>query len=214
MTTTPVTILNHQFELHPLRALWWPKHAILICADVHIGKGAHFRQAGIPIPPQVNASNLWNLVIVLQHFNPKQVIFLGDLFHSRSNSEWEELTDCLAQFPGIAVTLIKGNHEIESPELYRRMGFAVHTSLSIEGIRFLHEPDTDKTDEYTICGHLHPAIRLNGAAQQRLRLPCFWFRSEYGVLPAFGEFTGMHTIQPKQGDLVFAIADNSVVPIH
>jgi uncharacterized protein len=214
MNTTPVSILNHQFELHPLRALWWPKHSTVVCADVHIGKGAHFRQAGIPIPKQVNASNLWNLVIILQQFKPRHLIFLGDLFHSRSNAEWDELTDCLAQFPGLELTLVKGNHEVESTDAYEQLGFSVREAMSVDGIRFCHEPGEIAANEYTICGHLHPAIRLNGAAQQSLRLPCFWFGTETAVLPAFGEFTGMHTVQPKKGDQVFAIAENRVIPIR
>jgi len=36
---------------------------------------------------------------------------------------------------------------------------------------------------------------------------------ETGVLPAFGEFTGNHIIQPKKGDQVFVIAENRIVKI-
>jgi metallophosphoesterase superfamily enzyme len=69
------------------------------------------------------------------------------------------------------------------------------------------------SSEYVVSGHLHPAIQLSGSAQQRLRLPCYWFGENQGVLPAFGEFTGMHTIQPKKGDQIFVIAENQVIKL-
>jgi DNA ligase-associated metallophosphoesterase len=215
MTTTSVQIQEHHFELHPLRALWWAKHKILICADVHIGKGEHFRNAGIPIPKAVNSSNLWNLVILIEQFNPCKLIFLGDLFHSRLNSEWDDLTDCLAQFPDIEYLLIKGNHEIELQSAYEQLGFSVHDEMTIDGVRFTHEPPADNSNAaYTICGHIHPAVRMRGSANQSLRLPCYWFGSELGILPAFGEFTGAHTVHPKKGDAVFVIAESRVLKVE
>ena len=213
MITTSVTIRNELFELHPLKALWWPRHKVLVCADIHIGKGAHFRQAGIPVPKAVNASNLWNLVVVIQQFKPAKVVFLGDLFHSRINPEWEELADCLAQFPQIDFLLVKGNHEIELSEAYLRLGFKLSETITIDGICFMHEPAVKASSEYVFSGHLHPAIRLSGPAQQSLRLPCYWFGETQAVLPAFGEFTGMHTIQPKKGDQIFVIAENQVIKL-
>jgi DNA ligase-associated metallophosphoesterase len=215
MITTSVQIREHHFELHPLRALWWAKHDVLICADVHIGKGEHFRNAGIPIPKAVNSSNLWNLVILIEQFNPRKLLFLGDLFHSRLNSEWAELSDCLAHFPNIEYLLVKGNHEIELQSAYEQLGFSVYDELTLDGVRFTHEPPTDVfQDAYTISGHIHPAVRMQGSANQSLRLPCFWFGQALGILPAFGEFTGSFTVRPKKGDIVFVIAENRVVRVE
>ncbi len=207
-------IHEHTFELHPLRAMWWKKQSMLICADVHIGKGAHFRNSGIPIPKRVNDSNLWNLVVLIEQYNPEKILFLGDLFHSGINDEWEELVDCLAQYPHSEKLLVKGNHEIEAQHEYERLGFVVMESLVIDDIQFTHEPPSSTpSNTYTFCGHLHPAVRMQGSAQQSLRLPCFWMGSDIGVLPAFGEFTGSHTIQPKKGDRLFVVAANSIVEV-
>jgi DNA ligase-associated metallophosphoesterase len=209
-----IQIQEHTFELHPLKAMWWKKHSVLICADVHIGKGAHFRTSGIPIPKRVNDANLWNLVVLIEHYQPEKVLFLGDLFHSNMNHEWEELRDCLAQFPTTQKLLVKGNHEIEANLEYERMGFEVQESLRLDDVIFMHEPPiVIPPNAYTFCGHLHPAVRMSGNAQQSLRLPCYWMGEKIGVIPAFGEFTGSHTIQPKKGDQLFVIADNSVVKI-
>ena len=215
MIPASIQIREHLFELHPLRALWWHKHAILICADVHIGKGEHFRQSGIPIPKAVNASNLWNLVVLIEHYKPKKVLFLGDLFHSKNNREWAELIDCLDHFPHLEKALVLGNHEIESIKEYEELGFTVVESLRIEDLEFRHEPTERREPErYSICGHIHPAVRMHGAAHQSLRLACFWFGAHQAILPAFGEFTGLHTIQPKKGDHVFVIAENRVIKVE
>ena len=47
-----------------------------------------------------------------------------------------------------------------------------------------------------------------------LRLPCFHFGEQVAVLPAFGAFTGMHPIEPGDGDRVYAIADDRVVALR
>jgi uncharacterized protein len=60
-----------------------------------------------------------------------------------------------------------------------------------------------------LAGHLHPCITV-GRGIDRLRLPCFHFGANVGVLPAFGVFTGMHPIDRAPGDRVFVVADNAV----
>ena len=46
-----------------------------------------------------------------------------------------------------------------------------------------------------------------------VRLPCFWFGSRYGVLPAFGAFTGTADVLPRRGDQVFVIAEKEVLKV-
>jgi hypothetical protein len=43
-----------------------------------------------------------------------------------------------------------------------------------------------------------------------LRLPCFHFGAEVGVLPAFGAFTGMHVMPRAPDDRVFVVAGDAV----
>ena len=67
---------------------------------------------------------------------------------------------------------------------------------------------------YVLAGHAHPCVVLTGAGRERLRLPCFWLgdaiKNPVGVLPAFGSFTGMHPIDRRPRDRVFAVAGDSV----
>ena len=59
---------------------------------------------------------------------------------------------------------------------------------------------------------MHPAWVL-ATRFDSLRLPCFWFGARYGVLPAFGAFTGMHPIEPDSDCRVFAIAGDALIEV-
>ena len=210
-----IQIRDHVMVLHPLKALWWPAEDTLICSDVHIGKGGHFRNAGIPVPKLVNAANLWNLVELLEHYTPSKLIFLGDLFHSGKNKEWEDLTDCLARFPDVKCILVLGNHEFLDLEHYENRGFHIEAALQVQDILFTHEPSSiAELNTFNICGHLHPAIRLSGRAKLSMRIPCFWQTSQRAIMPAFGEFTGTSTIKPSKEDTLYGFLDNQVVQLN
>jgi metallophosphoesterase superfamily enzyme len=62
---------------------------------------------------------------------------------------------------------------------------------------------------YYFSGHLHPGIRIRGMGKQSLQFPCFYFGTEYAVLPAFGKFTGTVSIDPLPESNVFAILPRS-----
>jgi metallophosphoesterase superfamily enzyme len=77
---------------------------------------------------------------------------------------------------------------------------------------FDHHPRASSAG-YVLSGHLHPGVALRGAGGQHARLPCFWFGAAVGVLPAFGEFTGLALVSPAPGDRLFAVAEEAVVPV-
>ena len=56
-------------------------------------------------------------------------------------------------------------------------------------------------------------MRVAGRAREWLRLPCYWFGTRLGVLPAFGEFTGMMPVRVAPGDRLYAIADDRVLQV-
>ena len=57
------------------------------------------------------------------------------------------------------------------------------------------------------------AVRLSGCGEKSLKLPCFWFGARYGVLPAFGAFTGTVEVLPRRGDQVFVVAEEEVLQV-
>ncbi|MFK7757734.1 MAG: ligase-associated DNA damage response endonuclease PdeM [Flavobacteriales bacterium] len=204
-------IKNNEFVLGGEKEMYWPDKKTLIISDLHLGKTKHFTQNGIPMPKLVNQNNYWRLTEVLDKYEVKRVVFLGDLFHSVYNNEWETFKDFMANYPALKWILVLGNHDILHPEHYKEAALEVVLSLKEEGLNFTHEPEPSSEEYYNICGHIHPAVRLQGGGTQYLRVPCFYFGEEGGVIPAFGEFTGMHVIKPRLGDQVFAVAEKEVI---
>lgn len=189
----------------------------MIVSDLHFGKTGHFRRAGIPVPPSVYKEDLLRLFQQLQYFNPRELIFVGDLFHSRANLEHELFGKWRHDLRDLEMHLVMGNHDILAPKDYANFDLIVHEEEYIkDGFCFMHDllPEAENTlkyqDHYFISGHIHPGVRLSGG-KQSFRFPCFYFTPSFAVLPAFSRFTGMALIEPKQGDDVFAIVENKLI---
>jgi hypothetical protein len=54
-------------------------------------------------------------------------------------------------------------------------------------------------------------VHLSGVGGLSTTLPCFYFGTRYGLLPAFGDFTGTALIRPQSGDRVFVLVDGKVL---
>lgn len=202
-------VKGQTFYLLPEKVIYWKEQKALILSDLHIGKASHFRKAGVPISSHVHVNEFFVLDAIINEFKPKQILFVGDLFHSDHNQEWELFYQWAHNYENIKLILIKGNHDILPNTLYINSGLLVVDDLLIENIEFTHERNENST-AYNISGHIHPAISMIGPGRQSLKLPCFLFRDDYALLPAFGQFTGMSKIRPSKKDNIFAIAENKI----
>ncbi|MCB0760019.1 MAG: ligase-associated DNA damage response endonuclease PdeM [Flavobacteriales bacterium] len=202
---------DQQLVLDPYCGVHWVEQNTLIVSDLHLGKSAHFRKYGLPLPGAVGDNNMWNLSILLDRYRPQRVLFLGDLFHSEHNHEWEQFLDLLGNYQQCQWLLVKGNHDVLDTHLYESGVLQVVNTLQDGPFYFAHDPEElDKEQGYGMAGHIHPCVRLMGKANQSLRLKCFWFNDDFALLPAFGTFTGSHRIKPKRTDRVYVITDTSV----
>lgn len=204
--------LGTTLYLHPDKAMYWSEESMLLLADLHLDKAAHFRRHGLAAPSMVMEANLQRLVKLITEFQPKRILFLGDLFHSKANSSWLALKQFIDQYPDISFELVAGNHDIMPDEQYTSAGLILRDeSYVVSPFVLTHHPlETKHPKGYFLAGHIHPCVRLAGEGRQSLRLPCFYF-GEYGsILPAFGLFTGWHTMQVKSGDRVFGIGEGEV----
>jgi len=203
---------EQHWHLSPQRAIFWEEEQALILSDLHLGKAAHFRKAGIAVPAGIVQEDLFRLQQLITHYLPGRIIIVGDMFHSRENNEVQYFRLWRQQFPQIIFDLVKGNHDIMAEEVYEQLEIRVHPSLTLRNIHFIHEPCEDNNGfDYTFSGHLHPAFVMHGAGRQRLRLSCFYFGRHCGILPAFGHFTGSATLDPDEHDPVFVIAGKSII---
>jgi len=202
--------------LLPDRALWWPDQGILVVADLHAGKAAHFRKAGIAVPASVDQGDILRLESLLIRYAPSEVVFLGDLFHSEHNASWASFTALTTSWQGCSFRLVRGNHDILAAEFYREAGIEVPGLVLDRGpFRFVHDlADGGEGGRYVLAGHLHPGIRLRGRGRQSLRLPCFCFGSQSGLLPAFGGFTGKARVAAGAGDRLYAVLPDRVLAVE
>jgi len=113
----------------------------------------------------------------------------------------------------LELTLVRGNHDDRAGDPPAQLGFTVvDEPLVLGGLALCHHPKP-RDGLYVLAGHLHPCVTLGGRAYDTLRLPCFHFGPQVGVLPAFGSFTGMHPIGRTELDRVFVVADDRVVEV-
>jgi DNA ligase-associated metallophosphoesterase len=211
-----VELANESVILYAERAMSWPRHRTLFIADPHWGKADAFRAAGVPVPNAGTTHDLQRLQRLLDAAAVQRLVILGDLFHaraSRSHELFESVRAWRNAWSG-EVLLIRGNHDRHAGDPPPEWHFeTVNEPYSLGPFALRHYPEPSSVG-YTLAGHLHPAVRLSGIGRQKLILPCFHFGATVGTLPAFGGFTGTATIRPMQGDQVYAIAEQHVIPIH
>jgi len=199
----------------PQCALLWRSREWLVVADVHFGKAATFRARGVPVPRGTTAANLERLSGLIDSSRPRRLVFLGDLLHAR-DARHSEAMRLLAQWRErhrrLAMTLVAGNHDRHAGAPPGTPLEVVEEPWTVDGIAWCHHPQ-QQHGASVIAGHLHPCVRLHGAANDTLRLPCFWQRPGLLTLPAFGEFTGGALIARESGDRVIAVADGRLIEI-
>lgn len=213
--TLPVELLfqfeEQQLVVDSLRGIYWSDQKMLIVSDLHLGKAGHFRKHGIPVPRQVHISDFQKLNSLIKKYEPDTVMFLGDLFHSEENDEWQDFVSWSNHHQAIRQILVEGNHDILCEEAYKATRVELHSELIIPPFHFTHKP-TD-TEFFNLAGHLHPSVKLFGNARQGMSFPCFYFGKRSGLFPAFGTFTGNYRLKPQKGDQIFALADGAIIAL-
>lgn len=196
------------------RAIYWPAKQMLIISDVHIGKSAHFRRHGIPVPSTVGLNDMDRITKLLNTYLTDILLITGDMFHNIMNSDVEQFRAWRIQHAELEIHLIKGNHDDLNEENYRGLNIKVHKKeLLIYPFRFIHDKPETKDEYFNITGHIHPGVTIFGKARQRMRLPCFYFSDTCAVLPAFSVFTGLSIITPEEGDVFYAITPTKVIAL-
>lgn len=197
-------------QLFAARAAFWPKRKTLLIADTHLGKASAFRHAGIAVPEQVTDADLQRLSNLLAFTKAERLVVLGDLFHARSGKSeatiksvhlWRE------QRRDLQIDLLIGNHDRATGTLPGDWNIRTTEELREPPFVFAHKTCEVKNG-FGLYGHVHPAIFCD-----RMRLPCFHFWKDGGMLPAFGSFTGTHPIIPATGDTVFAVQGDEIANV-
>ncbi len=214
-----IELAGEAVALLPFRAVWWAARRTLLVADLHLGKAATFRAAGIAVPESTTERDLERLSFLVCEHRAERMVILGDLLHAKSgrtDAVMDRFADWRRERASLEVLLVRGNHDRASGDPPSEWRINVVAGPHAEApFVFAHEPDgvgPRDTPGYVLAGHLHPAVSV-GRGPGSVRSACFWFGARVGVLPAFGAFTGMRAITPSAGDRVFAVSELGVVDV-
>ena len=217
--------------LLPGRGALLPASRTLLVADLHLGKAATFRRAGIPIPEGSAQGDLARLEALVRDHAVARVLVLGDLLHAASGCT----SDVVAEFRAFrdrvaatAVVLVLGNHDVAARRLAGELGLDECVSaLDEPPLRFVHiaaaaaaEEDEAEKDEaqsagigLVVAGHVHPRVKLRAPSGDRFADRCFHLDQRVLTLPAFGSFTGGHAVEITDRARVWLARDDAVLDV-
>ncbi len=199
-------------ELFASRALFIRSTKELLISDIHIGKSEYFQLNGIPLTNNEDSSNIERIYSLINLLNPKKLVIVGDLFHSKYSLNRNLITklEKLFYYMQNKVELIVGNHD--------KGCFINNVSYLKEkksiNLIYSHEPLDHKDKKIlNICGHYHPKLYLSNK-QDRLSFRCFALDKKKSVLylPSFGDLTGGYLCK-KEFKKWAIISDNKIVEV-
>ncbi len=206
-------INDQNLYLLPEKAIYWKQTSTLIVADLHLGKAGYFNQNGIRVPTQLNKDILNNIDDLLDVYETKRIIFLGDLFHSRVNQDWNYFWDWKEANKHIEIILTVGNHDRYGNQEFLKKDLRIKSYFKEGPFQFQHDENEFISDGNSIilAGHVHPCFYLRGKGRQKIRVKCFVKKGDSIILPAFGLFTGSHQINQTEYDAIYGIIEDEVV---
>lgn len=213
MNELSMQVAGEQLELHSERALYWRRERCMLVADVHLGKGAVLRRAGVSVPTGQTAADLARLDLLIDHYQPRRLIVLGDLVHGDATAQapWLRQVDIWRRrHEPVQMTLVVGNHDRHFDA--RLLGFDLAgDALELPPFTLLHAPAT-RPGSYVLAGHVHPGVVLHDG-WRRHRLPAFRFTADNGLLPAFGTLTGLYDEPARYGERIVAASPGGLIPL-
>lgn len=185
------TVLRlHDCAVHadPSGALYWPDENLLVVADLHLEKGSSYAARRVFLPPYDTSATLARLGEVLDRYQPKRVVALGDSFHDKAASERllpRDVAALAAMQRGREWVWIAGNHDPLPP--WQLEGDHLHC-LAVGHMCFRHHPSQSPCDG-EVAGHLHPVAVVAGRGAT-VRRRCFVADGLRCIMPAFGAYAG------------------------
>lgn len=168
-----------------------PQSQALLIADMHFEKGSYLREFGrSALPAYDTRETIERLAAIVEDYQPKKIIALGDSFHDpRANERLDPQSanalNGLSQ-GGAEWIWILGNHDPDIPEAV----FGVREDhVDIDGFLLTHHPHRVDANRVNICGHYHPKAKVK-SRNGSVSAPCFAVSDHCIIMPSFGTFTG------------------------
>lgn len=214
MVTKTIVCAKEMLTLTNQRAIYWKRENALILSDLHIGKTAHFRKYGIPIPTKILNHDLATLTTLIEHFKVLKIIIVGDLFHAEANNDLLLFNDWLQKYSALDIVLVLGNHDRIAKQVSQLFNTITMVSeLTLFPFQFVHDPVKSTDTTFMISGHTHPGVLIKGKGRQRIKLPCYQANHQQLILPAFSLFTGLNTKKDSEDFVNYAFTNDSIFKV-
>jgi uncharacterized protein len=209
------------------KAVVWPREKTLFIADIHLGKAASFRAAGLAVPSGHSQDDIAQIEQLVLAHDIAHLVVLGDLVHNRASytpSLDAAMRAFVMRLPRLKKTLVIGNHDSSAGHPPMEWGFqCIEDFLRLTPFHCLHEPKNwaingkvtekrpllDETASCALAGHIHPAAWVR-TAREAVNLPCFWQSRTQLVLPSFGKLTGRYIVEPHAVDVTYVVTGQQI----
>ncbi|MCL4219804.1 MAG: ligase-associated DNA damage response endonuclease PdeM [Phycisphaerales bacterium] len=203
-----------QIELLGARAA--RRDGTLLVADLHLGKSESMRAAGAPMCDGDAAEQLDRIDRLVALTGVECVVVLGDLLHAAAGLT-ERLIESVANWRRSHrwdMRVVRGNHDCVLDGVAEAWSLRVLQPGTVEdGLELVHDPFEASRTRPWVAGHVHPAVRIGGAANS-IKLPCFHLVGGLGlILPAFSLFTGGSCVRAHAADRLFATTGQRVLEV-
>lgn len=210
-----ITFAGAELILLADRAIHWAARRTLIVADLHLGKDASFRAAGLPVPIGKSVKDLARLTALLQATGSTRLVILGDLVHNRASHQ-AELADSFTMWrkthESLEILLIRGNHDRHAGATPADWGITeVSEPFDDCPLQLCHFPGASASPH--LCGHTHPVVAIRDFDRSFASIPCFVVDHSTLTLPAFGSFTGGSKVAREPSRKLFAATGNTIVAV-
>jgi len=196
-----------RLQLWPQRAAFEPDAGLLLVADADIGRPLPVRRLRGPAPAASTAQALARLDALLAHTGARGIVFLGDFLHpALTPADAAQVLAWRRRWSALTLTLLCGARAGAAPALGLGLGLRVLDGALRIGPWALRQRPQAVPGAYVLAGQLRPGVLWRGGGRQPMRLPCFHFGLQVGVLPAFGCVSGLQLMPPALGARQYAVA--------
>ena len=195
---------------------------ILLISDLHIGKSYSCAKNGNFLPPFEIDETIEKIKSIVDFYNPKKIISLGDSFHEASTLEFIDniyIKNLNKIFKKREVIFIDGNHdaELKSKE---KIDAIFKDSLKLDNFNFTHIKNSKIIDNlFEFSGHFHPKVSII-SNRVTYSFKCFVLGKNFCILPSLGTYTGGLDINSNtlkkiipQEKTVIALGKNHLIEI-
>ena len=166
--------------------------SILLMSDLHIGKSYSCAKNGNFLPPFEIDETIEKIKSIVDFYNPKKIISLGDSFHEASTLEIIDkiyIKNLNKVFKKREVIFIDGNHdaELKSKE---KIDATFKDFLKLDNFNFTHIKNSKIINNlFEFSGHFHPKVSII-SNRVTYSFKCFVLGKNFCILPSFGTYTG------------------------